>query len=249
MDWAPVADAVVVGAGHNGLVAANLLADAGWEVLVLEATGQPGGSVRTAALTAPGVPLRRVQRLLLPVRRLAEEEFRGSGGGLLLGGNALHADVGPEAPGSGFLGFLLCSLGQELGFPAVRGGAGSSPPPWSSGCSPAAASWSVMLRWRRWRCAVAVRTADGQVVPVGRAVIGAVDAITLYRRLIGEDHLPPAVVADLERFPFDNATVRSTGPCMGPCPGRPSRPARPAPCTWPTRWTSSPCTAPSWPAG
>ena len=54
MDWAPVADAVVVGAGHNGLVAANLLADAGWEVLVLEATGQPGGSVRTAELTAPG---------------------------------------------------------------------------------------------------------------------------------------------------------------------------------------------------
>lgn len=47
-------DAVVVGAGHNGLVAANLLADAGWEVLVLEATGTAGGAVRTAELTAPG---------------------------------------------------------------------------------------------------------------------------------------------------------------------------------------------------
>jgi hypothetical protein len=47
-------DAVVIGAGHNGLVAANLLADAGWEVLVKEATGDPGGSVRTAELTAPG---------------------------------------------------------------------------------------------------------------------------------------------------------------------------------------------------
>ena len=31
-----MADAVVIGAGPNGLVAANLLADAGWEVLVLE---------------------------------------------------------------------------------------------------------------------------------------------------------------------------------------------------------------------
>jgi phytoene dehydrogenase-like protein len=49
-----MADAVVIGAGHNGLVAANLLADAGWEVLVLEATGVAGGSVRTAELTAPG---------------------------------------------------------------------------------------------------------------------------------------------------------------------------------------------------
>ncbi|MEU8262112.1 NAD(P)/FAD-dependent oxidoreductase [Micromonospora sp. NPDC048999] len=48
------ADAVVVGAGHNGLVAANLLADAGWEVLVLEATQVPGGAVRSAEVTAPG---------------------------------------------------------------------------------------------------------------------------------------------------------------------------------------------------
>lgn len=47
-------DAVVIGAGHNGLVAANVLADAGWSVLVLEATEQPGGSVRTAEVTEPG---------------------------------------------------------------------------------------------------------------------------------------------------------------------------------------------------
>ncbi|HEY0641463.1 MAG TPA: NAD(P)/FAD-dependent oxidoreductase [Pseudonocardiaceae bacterium] len=49
-----VVDAVVVGAGHNGLVAANVLADAGWSVLVLEGTGAPGGATRTAEITAPG---------------------------------------------------------------------------------------------------------------------------------------------------------------------------------------------------
>jgi phytoene dehydrogenase-like protein len=38
---------VVVGAGHNGLVAANLLADAGWRVLVLEASDRAGGAVRS----------------------------------------------------------------------------------------------------------------------------------------------------------------------------------------------------------
>jgi flavin-dependent dehydrogenase len=43
-------DAVVIGAGHNGLVAAALLADAGWDVLVLEAPPDPGGAVRSAEL-------------------------------------------------------------------------------------------------------------------------------------------------------------------------------------------------------
>jgi len=231
-----VVDAVVVGAGHNGLVAANLLADEGWDVVVVEATDQFGGSVRTEELAAPGFAsdvfsafyplgaaspvLRRLelekyglewvhsptvlahphrdgkcavlsrdldetaaslnsfapgdgdawrrlferwQRLrdpilsglfsmfppvgagvglatrlgprelmrfarfaLLPVRRLADEELKGVGGGLLLGGNGPHADIGPAASGSGFLGYLLCWLGQEHGFPPPRGRAGTT---------------------------------------------------------------------------------------------------------------------------
>ena len=45
-----VVDAVVIGAGHNGLVAAAMLADAGWGVAVLEAQSEPGGAVRSAEL-------------------------------------------------------------------------------------------------------------------------------------------------------------------------------------------------------
>ena len=38
-------DAIVIGAGPNGLVAAAALARQGWDVLVLEAKDRPGGAV------------------------------------------------------------------------------------------------------------------------------------------------------------------------------------------------------------
>ncbi len=47
-------DAIVVGAGPNGLTAAAYLVRAGWSVLVLEAEPEPGGAVRTREATLPG---------------------------------------------------------------------------------------------------------------------------------------------------------------------------------------------------
>ena len=47
-------DAVIIGAGHNGLAAAVRLADRGKRVAVVEAKDEPGGAVKTRELTLPG---------------------------------------------------------------------------------------------------------------------------------------------------------------------------------------------------
>ena len=49
-----VFDAIIVGAGHNGLAAALHLASKGWRVGVFERAAQAGGAVRTAEVTLPG---------------------------------------------------------------------------------------------------------------------------------------------------------------------------------------------------
>jgi phytoene dehydrogenase-like protein len=47
-------DVLVIGAGPNGLVAANVLADHGLSVVVFEAQPAPGGAVRSGQVTLPG---------------------------------------------------------------------------------------------------------------------------------------------------------------------------------------------------
>lgn len=70
-------DAIVIGAGPNGLVAANVLADAGWRVLVLEAQDTPGGAVRSDREVHPDFvhdtfsafyPLARASRAMTSLR-------------------------------------------------------------------------------------------------------------------------------------------------------------------------------------
>ncbi|OSC55977.1 FAD-dependent oxidoreductase [Streptomyces sp. 4F] len=327
-------DAVVIGSGPNGLVAANLLADAGWSVEVLEEQPEPGGAVRHDSEVAPGFVndlfssfyplaaaspvlaglrlhdhglrwghaphvlahpltdgtcavldrdagttaasldafapgdgaawerlhgvwdryradildalftpfppvragarlalrlragggLRLARTLVLPVRRLGEEEFRGEGGKLLLAGNALHADLAPEAAGSGGFGWLMSMLGQTYGFPVPVGGAGALT---------AALVHRLRARGGTVRCgqrvervvvrdrrAVGVRTAGGETVAARRAVLADVSVPALYGDLVAPEDLPDQVLADLRRFQWDFATFKVDWALDGPVPWR-----------------------------
>lgn len=315
-------DAVVVGAGPNGLVAANALGDAGWDVLLVEEQEQVGGAVRSAEVTAPGFvndlfsafyplaaaspiirdldlgahglhwqraphvlahalddgraallcsraedtaalmdeespgdgaawlelceswqrirdplldalftpfpPVRSGLQMLrrlgvadtldfarmavMPVRRFGDERFGGDSGPLLLTGNALHSDVPPDAGGSALYGWLLAMMGQDVGFPVPRGGAGELAQSLRRRAESLGVEVQTGMRVETvttsGRRATGVRLADGTSVRARRAVVADVDAPSLYGRLLAGTGLPRRLVRDLERFHWDNPTIK-----------------------------------------
>jgi phytoene dehydrogenase-like protein len=325
-----MSDALVIGAGPNGLVAANVLADHGWSVEVLEAQPRPGGAVKSSELVEPGfvsdefsafyplaaaspvirrfgleqwglewahgplslahpaadgtcvvlsrdldetaasfdafapgdgeawrelfswwgrvgaplldalvTPLppvrpglrlaRRLGRDLpefarlgtLSVRRLAAERFRGAGGGRLLAGNAMHADLLPESALGGFFGWLLSSLGQTVGYPCAGGGASNLTH---------ALVRRLEARGGRVICdarvdeivvergrAVGVRTAAGAAT-ASKAILADVHAVPLYLDLLPRNALPQRVLDAIGRFEHDPATFKLDWTLDGPIP-------------------------------
>jgi len=80
---------VVIGAGHNGLVCAALLARAGRRVLVLEAGSQPGGAAITREF-APGYRVSAVAHLLHLLDPTVERELALAQHGLRLAASGLR---------------------------------------------------------------------------------------------------------------------------------------------------------------
>ncbi len=327
-------EAVVIGSGPNGLVGANVLADAGWSVTVLEAASVPGGAVRSAEVTEPGfcndlfsafypmaavspalaalhldqwglrwaraplvvahptatgpaavmstdidvtaasldrfcpgdgdawrelhavwararepllkallgpfpplvAPLRLAARLrgrglleltrlmAVPLRRLAEERFEGEGGGLLLAGNLMHTDLSVDSAGGMIATLVMAMVGQDHGFPVPEGGAQSLSDSLvrrleAKGGRVVCGARADRLVVRGGRV-VAVRLGDGREVDAGRAVLADVSAPALYRDLVGPEHLPARLLADLRRFDWDGPSFKVDWALSGPIPWR-----------------------------
>jgi phytoene dehydrogenase-like protein len=183
---------------------------------LLEALFSPFPPVRPATRLARILGLAdglRIARfLLLPVRRMGQELFGGDHGQLLLTGNALHADVPITSPVSGTFGWLLAMLGQDVGFPAPKGGAGALSDALASRARAAGVEILVgtpvdevlVARGR----AVGARLADGRLIRARRGVLAAMDAHTLLRTLIPEHALPSRLLDDLDHFDRDLPTVK-----------------------------------------
>jgi phytoene dehydrogenase-like protein len=332
---AETADAVVIGAGHHGLVAASMLADAGWDVLVLEAQPEPGGAVRSAELTpgyvtdlfssfypmtvaspaiaalrledhglrwshapavvghpgsatdadppiiyrdpartatelarrepadgenwwrvvelwnkirsplldamlAPFPPVRPMLRLLFklgtaeavrlarllvqPANTMARQLFDGEAPRVLLLGNAMHADVPVDAPGSGVFGFLMTMLGQDVGWPVPVGGSGQLTAALVNRASSAGAQIecnqnvaTVQVRGGR---AAGVTTNSGRTVRARRAVVADVTAPRLFCDMLPPDAVPAGLREALEHFVWDPPVVKVNYALDGKIPWR-----------------------------
>ncbi len=180
------------------------------------------GAARLAAALGPHGLLSFGRFALVPVRRLAEERFRGEGGGWLLAGNALHADLTPESSGGGLFGWVLCGLGQQHGFPVPEGGAGRLTRALVDRLHAHGGKLECGVRVarvlvRRGR-AVGVRTERGEEISASQAVLAAAGAPSLFRDLVGEQHLPAGFVDDLGAFQYDSSTVKVDWSLDGPIP-------------------------------
>ncbi|WP_205859792.1 phytoene desaturase family protein [Phycicoccus endophyticus] len=158
----------------------------------------------------------------LSARRLGQEEFGSEEARVLISGNAMHSDLPPEGAGSALYGWLLAMLGQDVGFPVPQGGAGML----AAALRARAEAAGVQVRCGQAVTRVEVaggrargaRLADGSVVRAPHGVLADVSAPALYRGLLEEHHVPRRLLADLERFQWDPATLKVDWALDAPLP-------------------------------
>jgi phytoene dehydrogenase-like protein len=165
--------------------------------------------------------LRFVRALLTPAAELGRHRFGGVGPGVLLAGNAGHADIPLDSPGSGLLGLLMTMLGQTVGYPVPEGGAGRLAEALARrftglGGEIRCDAEVIGIDVDRGR-ATGVRTATERH-RARRAVIADVAAPQLFGRLVDPGDLPTRVARGMEQFQMDPGTVKVDWALNGPIP-------------------------------
>ena len=142
---------------------------------------------------------------------------------MLLAGNAAHADISMDAPGSGMMGWILIMMGQQAGFPVPTGGAGMLTAAMARRFE--AAGGTVRLGCRATEVvvrdgrAVGVRTEHGDVVGTTQAVVADVAAPAPRRP--GRLAPPPGPSAPPDaQFERDPGTVKVDWALDRPVPWR-----------------------------
>jgi phytoene dehydrogenase-like protein len=182
------------------------------------------GPIRRSSWIGTAEALRLARFLALPAGRMGEELFASEAARLLLAGNAVHADVPPDASISGVFGWLLLMTGQQYGFPVPVGGAGELAAALANRARAAGAELltgehveRIEVRGGR---AVAAHSATGLTVRARRAVIADIGAPMLFRDLLPADALPRRLHEDLEHFVWDTPVVKVNWALGGPIPWR-----------------------------
>jgi phytoene dehydrogenase-like protein len=181
-------------------------------------------TVRLLRRAGLGEAIRLGRRFVLPTGRLGTELFRGDGARLLVAGCAEHTDLTMSSALGGGYGWLLAMLGQHHGFPVPEGGAGALTAALVSRLQ--ARGGQVVCGARVDRIQVrsgiarGVHTSDGRWWPARRAVLADVSAPALYRDLLEPSVVPARLLADLDGFEPDHATVKVDWALSRPVPWR-----------------------------
>jgi phytoene dehydrogenase-like protein len=165
-----------------------------------------------------------IRMLLEPSRTLTNTRFGGSAAQLLIAGNAAHADIPPDAAGSGLFGWLLAMLAQDVGFPVAQGGAEHLAASLASRFTSLGGEIRCHAEVTRVQLdggrAVGVRLADGELIGATRSVVADVSAPALYGGLVSWEQLPDRVRRQMRSFQWDPATVKVDWALNGPVPWR-----------------------------
>lgn len=152
----------------------------------------------------------------------ARRQFHTEAARRVIPGLALHVDLGPEDFSGAALGLVLALLAAGSGFQVPVGGARSITHAllnrlehWGGVIQLRSHAREIIVRQGR---AVAVKTDQGDEMPVKRAILADVGPPALFLRMLREDNVPGYLRSAISRFRYGWGTFKMDWALAGPVP-------------------------------